>query len=78
MSPTSSNPAFCILLTGVTGFLGKVVLEELFRRRKEFAFSKIILLTRPKRGHDAQTRFLEDVANSGCFSLLPTGWTDLV
>jgi thioester reductase-like protein len=30
-----------ILLTGVTGFLGKVVLEELLRRREELRISRI-------------------------------------
>ncbi|OCL02854.1 hypothetical protein AOQ84DRAFT_303884, partial [Glonium stellatum] len=74
----ASDSASCILLTGVTGFLGKVVLEELFRRRKEFAFGKIILLTRPKRDSDSKKRFYEDVAKSPCFSLLPAGWTNSV
>lgn len=37
-----------ILLTGATGFLGKVVLEKLFRSVQ--TFKRIYLLVRPKRG----------------------------
>jgi fatty acyl-CoA reductase len=37
-----------ILITGTTGFLGKVVLEKIFRSIGNF--KKIYLLVRPKRG----------------------------
>jgi thioester reductase-like protein len=53
----------CILLTGVTGFLGKVVLQELFRRRDDFEFDKIIVLIRSKQDQHVCTRFREDVAS---------------
>jgi len=67
-----------ILLTGTTGFLGKVVLEELFRRRAELRFKKVIIVIRSKRGRDARSRFLKELAPSPCFSQLPAGWTDNV
>jgi fatty acyl-CoA reductase len=67
-----------ILLTGVTGFLGKVALEELFRRRDEYQQDKVIVLTRPKRGQDSRSRFLNEILSSPCFANLPTGWVDSV
>jgi len=68
----------CIFLTGTTGFLGKVVLEELFRRRDELQFGKIIILIRPKRGQDPRSRFFKELVPSPCFSKLPVEWVDLV
>jgi alcohol-forming fatty acyl-CoA reductase len=68
----------CILLTGVTGFLGKVVLEELFRRRDEYRLDKVIILTRPKRGQKPEIRLLKEIVSSPCFANLPTGWVDSV
>ena len=62
------------LLTGATGSLGKVVLEELFRRREELRVEKVWVLIRPKGSHDADYRFQHEVARSPCFSLLPEGW----
>jgi len=73
---TTSSPCV-VLLTGATGFLGKVVLEELFRRN-EYDLKKVIVLTRGKRGEDPKTRFHKKVATSPCFSKLPTEWVDSV
>lgn len=64
----------CVLVTGVTGFLGKVVVEELMRRRSELHVDKIICLIRPKRGQGAEKRFFETTAQSPCFAQLHTGW----
>lgn len=65
-----------ILLTGVTGFVGKVVLEELIRRRAEkmLQFDRILVPIRPFRGQTAFERFFGKVVNSPCFSRLPSGW----
>ncbi|KAK7736988.1 hypothetical protein SLS53_006744 [Cytospora paraplurivora] len=65
-----------ILLTGVTGFVGKVVLEELVRRRAEgtVQFDRILVPIRPLRGQTALERFLGKVVKSPCFSRLPGGW----
>lgn len=68
----------CILLTGVTGFLGKVVLEELIRRRHEYTLDKILVLLRPSKGKSAQQRFHQEVAQSKCFEKLPAKWIGYV
>jgi alcohol-forming fatty acyl-CoA reductase len=65
-----------ILLTGATGFLGKVVLEELFRCRSELPFERVILPIRPTSSRSAQERFLKEVASSLCFSRLEKTWTN--
>jgi fatty acyl-CoA reductase len=67
-----------ILLTGATGFLGKVVLEELFRRRDEYQLNKVIVLTHPKRSQEPKTRFMKEMLSSPCFANLPTGLVDSV
>lgn len=66
------------LLTGVTGFVGKVVLEELVRRRDELSVAKVRLVIRGKGAHAARDRFAREVAASPCFAGLPPGWTELV
>jgi alcohol-forming fatty acyl-CoA reductase len=63
-----------ILLTGCTGFVGKVVLEELLRRRHELGVAAIHVLIRPRRGRTAAQRFDEQVASSPCFRALAPGW----
>ena len=63
------------LLTGVTGFLGKVLLEELIRRREELQVGKIYVLIRSRGSHKAADRFQREVARSACFSALPADWT---
>jgi alcohol-forming fatty acyl-CoA reductase len=81
-----------IFLTGVTGYLGKVVLYELLRRRSELEWGKIIVLIRrdakptlntkaPVSGDSERKqacRFLDQVATSTCFKKIPAGWTKLV
>lgn len=67
-----------IVLTGVTGFLGKVVLEELLRRREELGVERVFVLIRPRGSRTAEERFEREVATSDCFSELPDGWTDAV
>lgn len=68
-----------VFLTGVTGFVGKVVLEELLRRYSPGELEKIYVLIRPDRkGRSPQKRFEEEVAASACFSKLPENWTDRV
>lgn len=67
-----------VLVTGVTGFLGKVVLEELVRRREELAIAEVHVVIRRKGTHSGAERFTTEVAASPCFAGLPQGWTDLV
>lgn len=65
-----------VLLTGVTGFVGKVVLEELIRRRhaQDLQFDRILVLIRPSRNQTALERFTTKVSWSRCFSNLPGDW----
>lgn len=67
-----------IWLTGTTGFLGKVVLEELIRRSEEYSLQKIIVLLRPSNTLCAQDRFYSEVASSPCFSMLHPQWQEKV
>ncbi|MFO1463905.1 MAG: SDR family oxidoreductase [bacterium] len=71
MSQTGNH----VLITGVTGFVGKVVLEEILRRSEEFRLGQVFVLIRPgKKGHSPQERFHQEVAASPCFSKLPPDW----
>ncbi|KUI65272.1 Fatty acyl-CoA reductase 2 [Cytospora mali] len=76
MPAESQATPITILLTGVTGFLGKVVLEELIRQRVEgtFHFDRVLLPIRSSRGQTAFERFFGKVIKSPCFSRLPSGW----
>jgi fatty acyl-CoA reductase len=66
------------LLTGATGFLGKVVLEELVRRRDELDLERIHVIIRPRKGLTPGERFEREIAASACCAGLPAGWTDAV
>jgi len=76
--PPASAPAHEYLLTGVTGFLGKVVLEELLRRRDELGVERVYVVIRPKGPFGACERFTREVASSPCLSHLPPDWTTAV
>ncbi|KAK8080173.1 hypothetical protein PG997_007991 [Apiospora hydei] len=65
-----------ILITGSTGFVGKVVVETLFRCRTSFPFDKIVVLVRANKTKSARERFLDLAEKSPCFSLLPPSWVD--
>jgi thioester reductase-like protein len=64
----------CVLLTGATGFLGKVVLTELLRRRGELGIEKVVLLVRERAGESAESRTRRTICASVAFSTLPPGW----
>ena len=66
------------LLTGVTGFLGKVVLEELFRRAEELQLREVLVVIRAKGGRDASERFRKEVVPAKCFSGLTGDWASRV
>ena len=63
-----------VLVTGCTGFVGKVVLEELMRRREELNIERVYLIIRPRRTKSPDERFDHSVAPSRCFSRLEPGW----
>jgi alcohol-forming fatty acyl-CoA reductase len=62
------------LLTGVTGFLGKVVLEELMRRREELGVQRVHVVIRARKGIRPEERFRGEIASSPCFARLPRDW----
>ncbi len=65
-------------LTGVTGFVGKVVLAELLRRREDLGVRTVHVLIRPTNETSAEKRFRRRVLASDCFSELPAGWHEHV
>lgn len=64
-----------VFLTGATGFVGKVVLAELMRRRKELKIDTVYVLIRSKKGKAPQQRFEDEIAATRCFDLLTEDWT---
>ncbi len=67
-----------VLLTGATGFLGKVVLHDLMHRRESLGISKVRVLLRTGRSVTAEQRFDADIASSPCFDDLDPDWRDYV
>jgi fatty acyl-CoA reductase len=71
--------ALHVLLTGVTGFVGKVVLYDLLRKSHELGISRVSVLVRPKASRHGSTqkpdeRFESGVARAEIFRQLPAGW----
>ena len=60
-----------VFLTGATGFLGKVVLEALLRRRQELGVGRVVALVRASSGEVARRRLETEVLSSPCFSRIP-------
>jgi len=63
-----------LLLTGVTGFVGKVILEAALRRQSELGLGAVHVAIRPKGGRGAEERFAHEVLASRCFDRLEPGW----
>jgi alcohol-forming fatty acyl-CoA reductase len=57
-----------ILITGCTGFVGKVVLEKFIRCIPDF--KRIYVLVRPKKGKNPQDRLWADIFSSQCFDVV--------
>ncbi len=66
------------LVTGSTGFLGKLIVELLLRRRAELGVSRIYALVRPTPDEAAAERFRRVVVGSPCFAHLPPELFDCV
>src|SRR5690349_3090939 len=63
-----------VLLTGVTGFIGKVVLEELLHRREALGIERVHVLIRPRAGLTPRERFEAEVLPSQAFARLDEDW----
>jgi 1-acyl-sn-glycerol-3-phosphate acyltransferase len=74
-NPTGTHQ---FLLTGASGFVGKVVLAELLRQREALGVGHIYVIIREKRGKTPAQRFAEDIAPARVFRRLPANWTDWV
>jgi thioester reductase-like protein len=74
--PTSPPPRSgrVVLLTGATGLLGKVVLDELLRRRHELGLERVLLLVRAPDAEGADARLRTEVVASPCFRGQAPGW----
>jgi thioester reductase-like protein len=57
-----------VLLTGATGFVGKVVLAELLRRRAELGIERVLALVRARDPEQADARLRSEVLGSPCFA----------
>jgi thioester reductase-like protein len=67
-----------VLLTGATGFVGKVVLEALVRRRAELGVERVFALVRARDAAHAAARFRTSVHASPCFAAHARGWEQRV
>jgi fatty acyl-CoA reductase len=61
-----------VFLTGATGFLGKVVLEDLLRRREALGVGRVVTLVRASSAEVARRRLETEVLSSACFSSTPS------
>lgn len=78
VSNRTTNAAAEILLTGATGFLGKVVLHELVRRADVLGIARIHLLIRRNRRSAPDARWRAEIAASPCFAALPGDWRERI
>lgn len=67
-----------VLLTGATGFLGKVILAQLLHPHEGTPPKRVYVLIRTKRGISAEQRFAQQIAASACFENFPQGWAERV
>jgi alcohol-forming fatty acyl-CoA reductase len=70
-----------VMLTGATGFVGKVVLGDLLRRRDELGIGRVLALVRARDPEHADARLRSEVVGSACFAAEPPGfekWVEAV
>jgi 1-acyl-sn-glycerol-3-phosphate acyltransferase len=70
----ATNQGAELLLTGATGFLGKVVLHELMLRSDELGIARVHLLIRPTQRSTPEARWRTEIFASPCFAEFPEGW----
>jgi thioester reductase-like protein len=68
MTLTDFYKGKCLLLTGCTGFVGKVMLEKVLRALPDVDL--IYVLIRPKKGSSLMERFKREIIGSQCFDRL--------
>ncbi|EJK66139.1 hypothetical protein THAOC_12956 [Thalassiosira oceanica] len=59
----------CVMLTGVTGFIGSLLLREILLHRDELSIGSAVVIVRPKRGRSAIQR-VERLLSQAMFSFL--------
>lgn len=74
----SARPERIYLVTGVTGFLGKVMLESLVRQRAALGIDRILVVIRARGSKSGVDRLRTEVAGSPCLAALPEGWSEYV
>lgn len=82
MSGRGRSAGSVVLLTGASGFVGKVVLAELLRRRDALGIDAIHLVIRKAQKRDgtvrsAQERFDKEIVRAKVFAGLPPAWRRL-
>src|SRR5262245_49673044 len=69
--------AIC-LLTGATGFLGKLLLEALLRGPGEPPIERVYMVIRRQGSVSAERRFRRLLERAVCLAGLPSGWSERV
>ncbi len=65
-------------LSGVTGFVGKLALESVLRRREELGVERVYVAIRRQGTTPGARRFRRIVAGAPCLAHLPAGWAERV
>jgi fatty acyl-CoA reductase len=72
------DPARTFLVTGTTGFLGKLVLEALLRRPEALGRERVYLAIRKQGSVSAARRFRRLAERAACLAGLPSGWSEQI
>ena len=67
-----------LLLTGATGFLGKVLLRQLVEQAEPLGLDRIHVLVRPMGERLTGARRFARARRAGCFAGLPEGWHERI
>ncbi len=67
-----------VLVTGATGFLGKLLLRRLVEQSEALGLDRIHVLIRPMSERITGVRRFDRARRAGCFAGLPEGWHDRI